>query len=329
MRKFLTAACVALLAALSGCELQPAFAQGVTRVCVQAVNPVTGANNCVDASTTNPFPIASVNPSASVDNAVLNGPLTCSASCANTTLLGPIDTTGYGSIHFQVTSPGTGVQLQAQSSDDPGLCSAAVNWNSFTADTDAYAVGNSSSINSINNVIFSFVGGLSAPVKGRCFRLQITAYGSGTITAEGYLRVTRAENSAVFGTVGAMITPNNQPSAATTITNATSTALETARPAKASAGNLYGFYCTAITGAAAGFCIAYNANATPGTGALTGSLVLDSCAFDTTNKGCSLSRLPGPPRNYSAGIVVLCSSAVTPFTYTTGVDTCYISVDYQ
>jgi hypothetical protein len=112
-------------------------------------------------------------------------------------------------------------------------------------------------------------------------------------------------------------------------TAATVTSLGNSLVAKGSAGNLLGFYCTAITGGAAGYCVAYNATTAPSPGALTGALVLDVCAFDTGSKGCSLSRIPGPPRNYSTGITILVTSSSTPFTYTTGVDTAYISADVQ
>lgn len=112
-----------------------------------------------------------------------------------------------------------------------------------------------------------------------------------------------------------------------TVSHASVTSLGTSLVVKASAGTLSGFNCTAITGGAAGYCVAYNATAAPGTGALTGSLVLDSCFFDTTARGCSLARLS--PVAYSAGIVILVTSAVTPFTYTTGTDTAFVSADYQ
>jgi hypothetical protein len=98
--------------------------------------------------------------------------------------------------------------------------------------------------------------------------------------------------------------------------------------AKATAGNLYGFNCTAVAGGAAGYCIAYNGTSAPGTGALTAANVLDFCFFDTTARGCTLSRIPMYV-NYSAGIQILISSAATPYTYTTGTDTAAITVDFQ
>jgi hypothetical protein len=98
--------------------------------------------------------------------------------------------------------------------------------------------------------------------------------------------------------------------------------------AKASSGILLGFNCTSITGGAAGYCIAYNATSAPAPGALTGANVLDSCFFDTTARGCSLSRIP-IGATYGTGIVILVSSAASPFTYTTGTDTAYVSADFN
>lgn len=120
----------------------------------------------------------------------------------------------------------------------------------------------------------------------------------------------------------------SSPVVANTVLHASVTALGTSLVAKASAANLYAFNCTGIAGAAAGNCIAYNGTAAPATGSLTGANVLDACNFGTGTNGCSLSRLPNNVA-YSAGIVILCSSAASPFTYTTGTDTCFISADYD
>lgn len=105
-------------------------------------------------------------------------------------------------------------------------------------------------------------------------------------------------------------------------------ALNTSLLVKNTPGTLVGFNCTAITGAAAGYCIAYNANTVPGTGSLTGTSVLDVCYFDTTARGCSLAHLPNGAL-YTSGIVILVTSASTPFTYTTGTDTAFISADFN
>lgn len=90
--------------------------------------------------------------------------------------------------------------------------------------------------------------------------------------------------------------------------------------------NLYGFYCGAIGGGAAGYCATIDATAAPSAGAIT---PLDFCYFDTTAKGCSLGRQPGPPRYYTHGVVVLITSASSPYTYTTGTATGAMSADVK
>lgn len=117
-------------------------------------------------------------------------------------------------------------------------------------------------------------------------------------------------------------------SSAFTVLHANSTSLTNALAVKTTAGSLLGFNCSGITGAAAGYCIAYNAASAPATGALSGALVLDFCWFDTTSRGCSLGRAPSQVA-YSAGIQILVSTAASPYTYTTGVDTAAITADYQ
>jgi hypothetical protein len=91
---------------------------------------------------------------------------------------------------------------------------------------------------------------------------------------------------------------------------------------------LASFNCAGVAGGAAGYCIAYNAASAPGTGALTGALVLDACYFGTTPQGCTLNYNPGGIA-FSQGIVILVSSAASPYTYTTGTDTALISANYN
>jgi hypothetical protein len=93
---------------------------------------------------------------------------------------------------------------------------------------------------------------------------------------------------------------------------------------KASAGNLYSVNTTGIAGGSAGYLVIVNATAAPGNGAIT---PLDFCYFSTP-AGCSLSH-GTIPINYSTGIVALITTATTPYTYTSGVDTAAISGDYQ
>lgn len=123
---------------------------------------------------------------------------------------------------------------------------------------------------------------------------------------------------------GVVLAPSTASAAA--LSHASVTSLGTSLVVKSSAGNLYGFNCTAITGGAAGYCVAYNGTSSPGSP--TAANVLDVCYFGTTAAGCSLSRIPIGV-NYSTGIVIYMTSAASPFTNTTGTDTGYISADYD
>lgn len=160
-----------------------------------------------------------------------------------------------------------------------------------------------------------------APVMAQSAVVLPSGCGTGSLNSGGgYLTVDQA------GRLGDSSAPTSNATAA--LSHASTTALGTSLVAKATPGNLYAFNCTGIVGAAAGYCIAYNGTAAPGAGALTGANVLDFCFMDTTAKGCSLSRIP-MAANYSAGIVVLISSAASPYTYTTGVLTGAITADFK
>lgn len=149
----------------------------------------------------------------------------------------------------------------------------------------------------------------------------------GTVNISASQSVGLAAGSAIIGAV--IPTPSSSSANAFTITNATSAALEATRAAKASAGNVYGAYVTAVAGGSAGFLVGYNATSCPADGAVTAALVLDVCVIDTTNKGCSISR-PGPPRNYSVGICYYITTGASPFANKlTGTNTGFISVDYN
>lgn len=104
-----------------------------------------------------------------------------------------------------------------------------------------------------------------------------------------------------------------------------STSLEASHVIKGSAGSLYGFYCTAITGGTTGYCIANNTTTAPSNSAAT--TPLDMCYF-TTTAGCSFSRHPSSIAS-SVGITILISSNATPFTFTNTTLTGYIAADYQ
>ena len=155
----------------------------------------------------------------------------------------------------------------------------------------------------------------------------ITGTNSGGLHQAEVNSSNQLEVTTVPATPGAAAPGSSAPVVNAILSHGSVTSLGTSLVAKASAGDLAAFNCTAITGGAAGYCIAYNGTSAPSTGALTGSLVLDSCYFDTTPKGCNLSHIPNSIA-FSSGIVILVTSAATPFTYTTGTDTAYIEADY-
>lgn len=147
-----------------------------------------------------------------------------------------------------------------------------------------------------------------------------STYNPLSLDTAGNLRVVTASSSTQT------LAPTGSSTAA--LSHASTTALGTSLVASATAANLYGFNCSGITGGSAGYCIAYNGSSAPGTGALTGANVLDFCFFGSTPQGCSLSRIPMGV-NYGTGIVILISTATTPYTYTTGTATGAITVDYK
>ena len=119
---------------------------------------------------------------------------------------------------------------------------------------------------------------------------------------------------------------------AQSVQHAASTGLVTSLLVKASLNgapvNLLNFNVTGIAGGAAGFAVAYNSATVPATGALTGAQVLDYCYFDTTARGCSLSRSP-TSIPFTQGVVILITSAASPYTYTTGTLTGAIEADFN
>jgi hypothetical protein len=246
---------------------------------------------------------------------------TCSSSCNSTVLLGPVDTTGFQSIHLETLNWGGG-SATAQVSDDQ-TCSTATNWTTVYGFYEGVGVadnGNApTSILNFNNAGFFF------PTRAHCFRLYVTGgYSSGTLTVEGYLRTEPTQN--LLGQTQAFL--GASPYTNDAIGHAATSALGTSLLAKSSAGNLWAVNCSAVAGATAGYCVVYNANSVPSTGALTGSQVLDFCYFGTSGQGCTISHNPFGAY-YSSGIVVLVTTAASPYTYTTGTDTAAITVDYK
>lgn len=117
--------------------------------------------------------------------------------------------------------------------------------------------------------------------------------------------------AALDATVAALKTPV----APTVGASAAITSLVLKASATANPGGVARYHAENAT-ATSGYCVLYNATAAPGTGALTAGLVLDFqllpgsgyCDADFTMK----------PIAASAGAVLLLTSAVNPYTYTTG-----------
>lgn len=147
-----------------------------------------------------------------------------------------------------------------------------------------------------------------------------STYNPISLDTAGNLRVVTASSSTQT------LAPTSSSTAA--LSHASTTALGTSLVVSATAANLYAYNCSGITGGSAGYCIVYNGSSVPGTGALTGANVLDFCFFGATPQGCSLSRIPMMV-NYGTGIVILISTASTPYTYTTGTATGAITADYK
>jgi hypothetical protein len=152
---------------------------------------------------------------------------------------------------------------------------------------------------------------------------------TGAVTVNGGVSITTGSVLVANATpLGATSAANSSPITLPILAHANSTALGTSLIVKASAGDLNAFNCTAITGGAAGYCIAYNATTVPVTSALTGSLVLDSCYFDTTPRGCSIAHANGSILA-PAGIIILITNATDPFHYTSSGITGYSEADYN
>lgn len=113
------------------------------------------------------------------------------------------------------------------------------------------------------------------------------------------------------------------PSSANTVANApvSSAALESSHILKASAGNLYGAYCT--TGAVAGFFMIFDSATVPADGAVTPI----HCIQAPVNTSVSFD--PGAaPESYVNGIVVVFSTT-GPFTKTANSATAFFHGNVQ
>jgi hypothetical protein len=99
-----------------------------------------------------------------------------------------------------------------------------------------------------------------------------------------------------------------------------SPALEASHVVKASAGNLFSIYASALTGGSSGYLLVFDLATVPGDGPVTPVIVVPF-----SGGVASASYLGGPPARFANGIVAVVSSASTPFTKTTGTLTAYFS----
>jgi len=219
----------------------------------------------------------------------------CISACNATTLLGPIDTTGFGSFSLHTTSIGGGGTITFQGSNDQ-TCSAATNWNTIEGMfvNPATFSGFASSSTGVGIVTF--------PKTTHCVRFQVTAYTSGTLQVELYLFT---GSSPVIIPLGGQIGLNGIfPNSGSTsgIAAIASTAAEGSHILKASAGTLYSLGVT--TGASAGNILIHNTTSAPGDGAVTPR----ECIVVPANTTTSINFNPGPTEYFSIGITVVFST---------------------
>lgn len=156
---------------------------------------------------------------------------------------------------------------------------------------------------------------LSAVVVSSCGTPPIT-YTAGqsyplTMDTTGHLC-----NTASGGSGGAVTVSGYTPATPTVGASASITSLVLKASPTSAAGGVAYFHAENAT-AAVGYCVLYNATAAPGAGALTAGLVLGFQALPAQPGYCDFDSRALPVAA-SAGAVVLLTSAVTPYTYTTG-----------
>lgn len=302
--------------------------------------PVTlgGAGGTVTANQGTPAAITGGWPVTDGAGADTTGAIT--GTGASTVTATNID--GYASAKIQITGTYAGFTVNTKVSSDAGVTFVPI--QCALADGSQFGTSFVLSANQVTEIACGHLSGDDS------LQLQTSA---GPATGTANIDISTAAHPSMDGTsVGVQCPPSGATnsacitlgpapdtlsvpevlsptsSATSALSKASTTALGTSLVVKASAGNLYGINCTGIAGAAAGYCIVYNGTAAPSTGALTGANVLDFCYFDTTARGCSINYIPIGTQ-YSTGIVVLLSSAASPYTWTTGTDTGGITAAYK
>lgn len=319
------------------------YAQGPQKLCFPSS---LNAQNCITVNPNNPLPVtvtsgggtglvqssppnyangASEPPtllapdgSLVTDGPQVIGTFTCSSNCGSTALATFV-TWPYDNFSVSVSSlSGSLLQIQCDNGDN--------NYNQIL-NLEGYAFGGSV----VDQGYITATGlWVTPPITAKRCQVYVFVWATETLTITIYGKRGNAPITRVGGSLNSTPvtnTGNNNFSAANGFVH--STALETARVIKNSAGVLYDFKCTDIAGAAAGTCIAYNGTSAPSTGALTGANVIDSCPIAAAVAiGCT-SQPRTIPWQFTTGIVILCSTGTTPFTYATTTNTCFITASYQ
>jgi hypothetical protein len=237
-----------------------------------------------------------------------NYTVTASASSATTILYQ--DTRGYGSANVQFSTIGGSNQVTFEQSNDNAVCSSVSVWS------PSYVGNDSTGAWILNNIIAPTTSGSwTVRLTHRCFRLRVSTYGSGTVTAFVTFKkdagpqplISLGANSQIIGSVGidqtTAVTTNGVVIAPVTASAAGQVPIVTAAAAAskilcAAACNVYGFEVT--TGASAGTVYLFNATSLPGDGAVTPT----KCYEVAANSSLVRDYRPGPPIRMSTGATV-------------------------
>lgn len=241
-------------------------------------------------------------------NTCVNG-LLSSGTVTNPTggqvILGPIDTSGAGVSSFQLNiASGSGATINVQEST-----SSSGPWINVTG---YGSTGVATSFNT-NSAVYSSRIRLK-------FIQAISSAATEVFTVSGNLR--SAPGADATSSPSVLILPSS--SSTFGITPIVSSVAEATHVLKVSSGNLYSTYATNLT-STAGFLVIVNATSAPADGAI---VPLDWCILPA-NGSCAISYGPAPPDFYGTGITAVLTSAVTPFTKTTGVITGSIHAQVQ
>jgi hypothetical protein len=219
---------------------------------------------------------------------------------------GNLPSNGFASVGVTLTSVGVGNTIAAQESGDGGTT-----WSSdgqCTGVTNAGGGGSSSLLNTVANY--------TCPLHLGLFRLNVTTYGSGTISATATLKITPVPATSAFvvpsvGTVAA--TPIRAAEvgsslAADGVTPVVAGSASSGIVVKSSAGNLYSVSATCT---AACWLMVFNSVTVPADGATTAGVAsgnLQECLPIGAGGTGGVDYRSGPAEAFSVGIAAAISS---------------------